>query len=425
MVAEQGETLGSALLGLREARGLGATEAARRAGVGRNTLFQWETGQRTPRGASLERLLDALDAPERLRSRLLALADPRHARIALAHRPLGSPIELGQILRAMRLRRGMTQADAARAAGVSQGAFARWEGGGDVPDASTLHAAAFALGASPEEATALTLVQGGAGRTPANPEAAIRRSIDARWWEDSLHEVVQLGIEADAWWRATLDPRWDAVATSAMAKRAFRYFGDGRLEAADATARRAVRLARRPEARSEAVMALDVVERLARRRGDPPGAAIRLAESWAESIPKGDSPEGDSKVWAVKIAARAHAAAGDLETALATARPIPDLLPFQAVNAPIAQRERVEFASVYIAGNVPERALPLLAPNATTLSWQTQNAAILLANRHPLPENTLRVLRQDRSHVPVELKRAVERVLRKLSAPEAPLPYFS
>lgn len=385
-MVDEHEPLGELLRSLRQRRGLGSAEAARRAGLGRTTLHQWESGTRVPRGGALERLLDALEAPERLRSAAIARADPRHARLALDLRPLGTPVGCGQVLRAIRRRRGMTQQEAAGTCGVAQGTFAHWERGDDVPEAATLQAAAFALGASPEEAVALSLVQTRGDDAPRTPEQALRASMAVRDRVDSLHEVLQLGIEADAWWRSTRDGRWDVVVASAMARRALRYFYDGRLAEAEATAWEAVRRARRPEARSESVMALEVLERMSRLRGESPGPVIRLAEAWADSIPLGPTPEGGSKMWATKIAARARAAAGDVERAVEMTRPFEDWVARELPDPLVDDYVRYEVAEVLIAGGVPQRALGLLRPHRPELwSWMT-DTGILLANGLPVPQ---------------------------------------
>ena len=147
--------LGEELRALRVARRLSLGEAAVRAGSSKSALMGWESERSRPRGPGLARLLDALETEPRLRARLLHAADPVHARIELANTPLGAPIDVGQVVRAMRGRRNVTQAELARAVGINQSAVARWESGNAVPSAENLHAAAFALGASPEEAMAL------------------------------------------------------------------------------------------------------------------------------------------------------------------------------------------------------------------------------------------------------------------------------
>ncbi len=398
----------AALLGdLRRSRGLALADAARRAGLSRSTLYQWEAGTRLPRGAPLARLLDALEAPERLRAEIVAKADPQHAGVALAGSRLGAPVGLGQVLRAMRLRKGLTQVEAARAYGVAQGTVARWEGGDDAPDAATLHAVLFALGASPEEAVALAVTQGAPAESPATPEAAIVASIAAREGQESLHEIVQLGIEADAWRRSMRDPRWDAAVTSAMARRALRYFHDGRLADAEATAAEAVRRARKPEARAEAVMALEVLERIARWRGNSPLGMVRLAEAWADAIPAGPSFEGGSKVWAAKVAARSRAAAGDLEGALESMRPFPEWLAQEFSHATAERLQRFEQVDVLLAGHAPQRALDLLQPDASTNTHRIMNVGILIANGEPVPEDWMRDLHAFLPHADPESRRAI------------------
>lgn len=419
-MALEREPLGDLLREIRKRRGLDLAEAARIAGLGRSTLYQWEAGLRLPRGGPLERLLNALDAPERLRAELIAWADPRHAQIALAGRPLGAPVGLGQVLRAMRLRRGLTQAEAARASGVSQAAFARWEGGGDVPGADALHAAAFALGASPEEAVALSFAQGGAGEGAATPEEAVHASIAVRMEQQSLHEALQLGIEADAWRRSLRDPRWDVAVTSAMAKRAYRYLLDGRLAEAEATAAEAVRRARRPEARSEAVMALEVLERLARWRGAPLGPTIRLAEAWVESIPAGPTPEGGSKVWAAKVAARARAAAGDLAGAMEIAAKIPDWLAREIDGEPFEFQVDRELAHILVIGHAAPRALERIRPDATGLRWRILSANVLLANGVPVPDAWLGELRAAAPNTSPENQRWIAGTERDANAEKEP-----
>jgi transcriptional regulator with XRE-family HTH domain len=61
----------------------------------------------------------------------------------------------GDLLRALRLRRNVSQADLARAAGTTQASIARFERGESFPCAQTLSRMAFFLGASEAETTAL------------------------------------------------------------------------------------------------------------------------------------------------------------------------------------------------------------------------------------------------------------------------------
>ena len=148
------------LRSLRLARRLSLGTAAALANVAKSTLSGWENGASRPRGAAFARLLDTLEAEPRLRARLLHAADPAFARFELVHGPLGAPVDLGMVLRAMRTRRALTQAELARRVEVTQSAVAHWEAGDAVPPAETIHAVGFALGAAVEETLALASAQG-------------------------------------------------------------------------------------------------------------------------------------------------------------------------------------------------------------------------------------------------------------------------
>jgi transcriptional regulator with XRE-family HTH domain len=171
------------LRGLRRARRLTQSEAARAAGVSRVTLSRWESGTQRPRLPELESLLTALGAggQERRRAHGL-LATPgvvahAHAAVArLADRAGLSPLPSGaDLLRALRRRRGWSPDEAAAAAGVSTATLRRWEAGDSWPDGTRLHALCWALGARAEEISALTVGDFAPRAAPvwADPEPAV------------------------------------------------------------------------------------------------------------------------------------------------------------------------------------------------------------------------------------------------------------
>lgn len=311
------QTLGEALRGLRAARGLGTGETARRAGVSKGALQHWEAGRNRPTGPALGRVLDALEADARLRARLLAEADPRHAQVALAGTALGPPVALGAVLRAMRARRGMTQADLARAAGVTQSTVAKWESGDSAPPASALHHAAFALGAAPEEALALASVRGEADpfEGEGDPEAVVLALDSALHGGSPLFGALAAAYEAEAWRRAARDPRWDPALCRVLAKRAATAYHRGEPGLGAAYARRTIRLARTPDAKRASMLALDIATTLAKRRGDDPARAAALAGAWADAL-----PPGEAKVWALWIRSLRLHAAGSRAKGLALLR---------------------------------------------------------------------------------------------------------
>lgn len=99
--------------------------------------------------------------------------------------------------------------------------MASWEAVDTVPSGETLHAVAFALGATPEEACALACARGvPSGRLPDAPYTdftALRVDLGPRLGQDTppeLREVVALGLQSELWTRAAKDARWDAPLAS-------------------------------------------------------------------------------------------------------------------------------------------------------------------------------------------------------------------
>ncbi len=286
--------LGVALRRLRLARGLSLDQAAQRSGTSKAALSAWETGSRRPRGPALARLLDALGADDRTKARLLTVAAPRHARIALADSPF-APVDVGAVLRVVRERRGVAQADLARRLGVSQSAVSQWESGDDVPSPETLHALGFALGASVEETLALASAAGrGGGGLPDDPEAAA-----AHVWAGPdfhpLRETLLLGWEAELARRAARDARWDPGLAAVLSAHACLLVGESRNGEIAPVARRALGLAATPEGRLQAVPALGALDHAERRRGRDDGATAEMAGAWSETLP--DSP---NRAWMLR-----------------------------------------------------------------------------------------------------------------------------
>ena len=302
MPEPNGPTLGASLRELRLARRIGMAEAALRAGLAKGTLSKWESDHALPRGAPLARLLDALEAEPRRRARLLHAADPAHARIELAHTPLGAPVDVGTVLRAMRRRRGTTQADLARAVGVTQATVARWESGDIAPTQATLHAAGFALGASAEEAVALACARGehsgGLPEAPFETLEATNLGLNPRLPRGPLHEVVSLGLEAELWAHAARDARWEPMLAFVLGDRAVRHFLDGRLAEAEETAKRALRLPPTSLGRLCASGAFSALLEVATHRGASPARLAERIGAWTARLPDGGpSADGGVKKW--------------------------------------------------------------------------------------------------------------------------------
>lgn len=233
--------VGLQLRRLREAAGLSLTEAAGRAALGLSTLSQWESGRKNPSGAALDVLLSVLGTAPRIRAGLLVRVDPAHARVVLADDPLGPPVDIGQILRGMRIRAGINQGELAKRAGLTQSAISKWENGDSVPNDSALHTALSALEATTQETQYVLSAR-------FSPHAEEGRTV----WErldthqelpGPLREVGLMAMEREFWAATARDPQATNALIAAMARRANTYRLQLRLDEAEALGRRVLRMA--------------------------------------------------------------------------------------------------------------------------------------------------------------------------------------
>ena len=139
----------------RVQRRLSLGALAQKSGVHAATLSRWETGRNYPRSTEVGAVLNALMVSRSEREEALRLlATPRTVRL-LEH-PTGQlPPLSGDLLRAMRLRKGLTQLQVAQPLGITQGMLAKWERSEDWPSAERISALCHLLDAREEELTAL------------------------------------------------------------------------------------------------------------------------------------------------------------------------------------------------------------------------------------------------------------------------------
>jgi transcriptional regulator with XRE-family HTH domain len=156
-VAEQ---VGTLLWEMRTAGNWSLGRLAQKAGVDKSALSRWETGSRQPRVAELEAVLDALNATTAQRAQIFARIEApralRHLRQNTALARMGAPPNAGELLRALRLRRGWSQMQLAGHLGVHDSSIARWERGERLPSTEQIQALCYALEAHEEELIALT-----------------------------------------------------------------------------------------------------------------------------------------------------------------------------------------------------------------------------------------------------------------------------
>ena len=184
--------LGSFLRHLRLTRRLAQSQAALMAGIGRTTLNRWETGVQQPRVVEIEALLSTLQATQEERRRCATLHQTAAARAKArdivarvgAQEGIGSLPQGGDLLRALRLRRDLSQGEIAQRVGVAERTVRRWEKSEIWPSSVQLAILCSELGAHAAEESALA-----AGHLP------LGKGVKS----DSLEALRQQGKELHAY----------------------------------------------------------------------------------------------------------------------------------------------------------------------------------------------------------------------------------
>jgi transcriptional regulator with XRE-family HTH domain len=244
------------LRGWRKQRGLSLGVLAARAGVARGTLSGWERGLHQPRLVELEAVLAALDLPVAEREAILALIEAPRARRALAPAAAAAGLEEsaqpapGELLRALRQRRGLTLDAVARVVGADRASISRWERSLSTPSSERLDRLLGFLGARSDERAALLT-----GRHHLRPLPAVQPSA----LETLREQIAELSRRVTYGDRALLDldlltwraAIWPLVARSDAAREllAFAWASyaewltwDGRWREAGSAARQAIDL---------------------------------------------------------------------------------------------------------------------------------------------------------------------------------------
>jgi transcriptional regulator with XRE-family HTH domain len=151
---------------LRRSQRFTLAQLSANAGVSLNTLSRWETGAFQPRLAELEATLRALGAAPAQWERALTLIEAPRAvarlreetqeRQAALVEVAGQAPTIGDLLRAMRLRRRRTVEQVAAGLGVAPRSVRRWERSEAVLPAERLEALCRLLEVTPEERLALS-----------------------------------------------------------------------------------------------------------------------------------------------------------------------------------------------------------------------------------------------------------------------------
>jgi len=195
----------------REAKGWSQYQLARKAGISTSTLNRWERGITRPCIPELEAVCDALGVTQEQRVHALAMLNARRALQAVKrmeeHHTVRPPL-IGDVIRALRWRRGWSVAELARAVQVSERAVRAWERSENLPTDSMLHQLCFVLNATAEEVAALTC-QRAFLLCPTEPSAEISEdtlqdALAGAWtclWRGETEgmDLQFLVLEAQAW----------------------------------------------------------------------------------------------------------------------------------------------------------------------------------------------------------------------------------
>lgn len=301
-------------------RGLSLHATALRAGVAASTLSRWESGKRSPSIPELEATLAALNVGEAERSEILRCVDAPRAlrRLRGGDEPsAGLPVG-GDLLRAMRVRQGLTQAQTARAVGATQSQIAKWEKSEAWPDTERLHALSFALGAQAEEVAALTTgryrLAGESGSPDHGQEAWMACANHALHTAPApLLDLTFLSLESRLW-DLRAQPFALPVLGVAYAYHARAHLFFRRPERSAVWAHRALAIAREtkqlPKDWGAAVVAAAAAAAEGGRRTDL-GRAIAILEEWLPAI-----PHFSFRAWIMSDLAEYHARMGEADAAV-------------------------------------------------------------------------------------------------------------
>lgn len=189
MATKDSEGIGQRLRHLRTARNWSVRDLATRTGLSHSTVSRWESGKFLPSIPELEGALSVLEATSQERRALLdAITAPRALHRLREQEGVGVPVG-GDLLRAMRLRQGATQAEVARATGSTQGQVARWERSEAWPDNARLQKLCWFLAAQPEEVSALTA--GTFRYAPVTSEGSVPAGEDRAEWEAAVDHALR------------------------------------------------------------------------------------------------------------------------------------------------------------------------------------------------------------------------------------------
>jgi transcriptional regulator with XRE-family HTH domain len=382
------EPVGTLLWELRTAGGWSQGKLAKRAGVSKAALSQWESGARQPRVEELEAVLDALGTDAAGRAFVFAHIEAprafRHLR-ATADPGLGPPPAAGDLLRAMRLRKGWTQEQAAARVGVVRSAVAHWERGDRLPAPEQLQALCYALGAREEELVALTT-----GRFSAAPaEVPASREEEEAYLEGrlrallhgarrGLEELSFLALEREAWTWAMREAAQRPLLARAFAGHAQFYQNEERWDEVGPLAQRALAAMPGPDPTAATFLWAVILNASAAARGGPrpaPRQGFRLLAAWVER-----SALPEFTAWMLSAMGKYAARAGETVVALPLANKACQVA--EACDPWEQLQRRVSYGEQLLDAGCLEEALEVLPERGALPDHDSLDHLMALAELH-------------------------------------------
>lgn len=349
-------------------------QTAERAGLHRATLHRWEKGQAQPRLSELDALLSALEVSEPQRQSALSLMDaPRAARLVWREvRQIAAQMDIsmmphgGDLLRAMRMRRGLSLEEASRHVEVTGGTLRRWEKMEVWPSPGQLHRLCFALQAHEEEIVALTV--GRFSHTPRSEKATldalcerfhnqmgVERSLSGH---DPLYELTYFQMEADAWPLALQSAAGKQMLIEVYAHHTQQLCNHERLAEANGIAERAMELMTGSLQTKHFWLYPVLVSARAntfRGAGDAPQRGLEILRPWLA-----EARWPDMHAWMLASMAKYMGMQGDMEVALTLAEQAYQVAEKSGLDSERCHRKWDKAALLLKAGH-PDKTLVLLA----------------------------------------------------------------
>jgi transcriptional regulator with XRE-family HTH domain len=386
--------VGQFLRRLRKARGLTLQQASQAAGISLSALDRWETGVNQPRLSELEALLSALGVDAKQRRQALSLLDAPRARAQVLSEVLRVGEEMGlgplpnggDLLHAMRLRRGLPLEAVAARLGVTARTLRRWEKADIWPGMEQLHALCYLLGAQEEELVALTSGQfsqipttGATSLEQARARMRQLRDLDQILPRLALTELGYLSLEAELWPLAAGGVEGRRLLAEAYANHAQFLSSMDRFREAGQCAERALALIpekARPEPfwlRAGIISALSAVHRGAQ---PAPKRGLEQLRHW---LPLAGWPEFEA--WALADMAEYLSLSGEAAIALTLSKQACQVA--ERSEDPIELRMRQkDRARLLLRIERPEEALPLLTIVERENPWPRADISLLRAEAH-------------------------------------------